>query len=95
MTNPQRGETAIQIAGHAHGLRLSLAALAEIEAGLSCDGLAALGRRLARLDAAALQIVLTALLRGGGAAAPERLSGEADARTAAEAVAACFRANLS
>jgi hypothetical protein len=33
MTNPQRGETAIQIAGRAHVLRLTLAALAEIEAG--------------------------------------------------------------
>ncbi len=95
MTNPQRGETAIQIAGRAHVLRLTLAALAEIEAGLACDGLEALSKRLSRLDAGALQIVLAALLRGGGADDPARLAGEADARSAARAVAACFKANLA
>jgi len=95
MINPQRGETAIQIAGRAHVLRLTLAALAEIETELACDGMEALAQRLSRLDAGALRIVLTALLRGGGAADPEALAGAADARTAAQAVAGCFTANLA
>lgn len=95
MTNPQRGETAIQIAGRAHQLRLTLGALAEIEAGLGCDGLEALSARLSRLDATALRVVLAALLRGAGAADGDGLAGDADARTAARAVAACFKANLS
>ncbi|MEQ8405701.1 MAG: GTA-gp10 family protein [Oceanicaulis sp.] len=95
MTNTQRGETAIQIAGRAHVLRLTLAALAEIEAGLECDGLEALSTRLSKLDAQALNIVLTALLRGGGAPDAEALAGEADASTAAQSVAACFKSNLA
>jgi hypothetical protein len=95
MTNPQRGDTAIHIAGRAHVLRLTLSALAEIESTLACDGLDALARRLAKLDAGALKIVLAALLRGGGAEDADRLAGAADARAAAQAVSACFKANLS
>jgi len=95
MTNPQRGETAIEIAGARARLVFTLAALAEIEAVLGVDGLEALGARMRRLSARELTGVLAALLRAGGAAEPERLAGEADPRAAAEGVAACFLANLA
>ncbi|XBQ16284.1 MAG: GTA-gp10 family protein [Oceanicaulis sp.] len=95
MINAQRGETAIEIGGEAHMLRLTLAALAEIETGLGCDGLEALGERLKRLDAAGLKLVLAALLRGGGADEADTLAGLAGPRAAAAAVADCFRTNLT
>lgn len=95
MINPQRGDVAIAIAGRTHRLSLTLGALAEIEAALDCDGLEALARRLEKLDAAALQTVLSALLRAAGAEDGAALAAAADARAAARAVADCFTANLS
>jgi len=95
MTNPQRGETVIEIVGARARLVFTLAALAEIEAVLGVDGLEALGARMRRLSARELTGVLAALLRAGGAAEPERLAGEADPRAAAQGVAACFLANLT
>jgi Phage tail tube protein, GTA-gp10 len=68
MANPHRSEAAIEINGERLVLRLSLQALAEIEARLAPEGLEALGRRLAGggLAMADLIILAGALVRGGG-----------------------------
>jgi len=95
MTNPQRGETAIEIDGQACVLRFTLEALAGIEAALGVDGFEALAGRMAAMSAGDLKTVLAALLRAGGSADADALAGRADPRAAARAVAACFAANLS
>lgn len=95
MTNPQRGEAMLAVGGAQARLVFTLAALAEIEALLGADGLEALGARMAKLTAGELMGVLAALLRAGGAEAPEALAAQADPRAAADAVAACFLANLT
>lgn len=95
MTNPQRGETRVEVAGRVYPLSLTLAALAEIETALGVDGFEALSKRLKRLNAPDLAALLTALLRAGGADAAEEIAGRADPRQAAEAVAACLKANLA
>lgn len=95
MTNPQRGEAVLVVEGARARLAFTLAALAEIEALLGADGLEALGARMAKLTAGELMGVLAALLRAGGAEAPEALAAQADPRAAADAVAACFLANLT
>lgn len=95
MTNPQRGEAVLAVGGVQARLVFTLAALAEIEALLGADGLEALGARMAKLTAGELMGVLAALLRAGGAEAPEALAAQADPRAAADAVAACFLANLT
>lgn len=94
MSNPQRGEAAVEIDGERHGLRFSLGALAEIEAGLGVDDSQALGARFSRLGAGDLHAVLAALLRAGGAANADQLAGKAEPRAAARAVASCLKANL-
>lgn len=95
MMNAERGETAIEIEGARRRLRLTLAALAEIEDATECADPADLPERLRRMHAGTLAVVLEALLRAGGAGAEAgRLAGEAEPAAAAQAVAACFRANL-
>jgi len=94
MTNPARGDISIEIDGQACTLRLTLAALTEIEAALRVEGFAALGEALKALDARRLTQVLTALLRAGGAKEAETLAQHAEPSRAARAVAACFKANL-
>lgn len=93
MTNGARGEVQVEIGGAPRRLCLTLGALAEIETALGADGLEALGARLSRLGAADLDVVLRALLRGGGEAA---LAGQAEAlsvnpKEAARGVAEAFR----
>ena len=95
MTNPQSGDATLGDGEAQHRLRLSLAALAEIEAALEVSELDALAARLGRLSASDLTAVLTALLRAGGADAPEAIAGAAEPRAAAAAVTACFTRNLS
>jgi hypothetical protein len=69
MTNRHRGEVSLVIGGERHVLRLTLQALAEIEAAFSAEDLQALGARLGggRLKAGDIVAVLGAMLRGGGA----------------------------
>ena len=81
------GETAVQ-------LRLSLAALMEIEDALGVSGLEALAARFRALTSADLSAVLTALLRAGGHEEAEALARSAAPAEAALAVLACFDANL-
>ena len=69
MVNSARGEAALGVGGEARVMRLTLGALAELEAGLECDGLAALAERFeaGRFRADDLIRLLGAGLRGGGA----------------------------
>jgi hypothetical protein len=80
------------LGGERRRLCLTLGALAEIETGLALDGLETLGERMRRLSARDLMVVLAALLRGGGEDDAEAAARSADAREAAEAVAAAFTA---
>jgi len=68
MANPQAGEVEIVIDGRAHVAKLTLGALAELEAGLGADNLPALvarfeGGQVSSRDVLAL---IVAGLRGGG-----------------------------
>lgn len=94
MSNPARGDVSIAIGGAPFTLRLTLTALAEIEAALDVEGFAALGDALKALNAQSLTWVLQALLRAGGAEDAEALACQAEPASAARAVAACFKANL-
>ncbi|WP_340109108.1 gene transfer agent family protein [Pikeienuella sp. HZG-20] len=69
MVNPQRGEIAITIDGEERVLRLTLGALAALEARLDVGGLAALAERFEAggFRAADLIALLAAGLQGGGA----------------------------
>ena len=68
MSNLQRAEASVELAGARYVLRLTLQALAEIEAAFAVKGLDALGARLSDggLGAQDLLALLGALIRGGG-----------------------------
>jgi len=68
MSNPHRGEVSLDLGGRRYVLRLTLQALAEIEAAFAVRGLDALGARLGdgKLGAVDLLRLLGALVRGGG-----------------------------
>lgn len=68
MTNPHRSEVAVDLGGERLVLRLTLQALAEIEAAIAPDGLAALAERFASGQFVLREIVamLGAMARGGG-----------------------------
>ncbi len=68
MPNPHRGEVVARFGGRAYTLRLTLQALAEIEAAFGVEDLAALGAHLGRgrLSSRELAAILGAALRGGG-----------------------------
>lgn len=68
MANPWQGEVALRLDGERHVMRLTLAALAELEAALDSDSLVAL---VERFEAGAFSTrdvlaVIVAGLRGGG-----------------------------
>lgn len=92
--NPARGEAEIQIDGQSYRLRLTLGALAELEALFQAGDLQALGTRLGKLTLRDLCAVLAVLLRAGGAEEGEALARAAAPDAAARAIAACFKANL-
>ncbi|MEO0359563.1 MAG: gene transfer agent family protein [Pseudomonadota bacterium] len=68
MVNPQRGEVAVSVGGAAKTMRLTLGALAALEARLEAGGLVALAERFesGRFGADDLIALLTAGLRGAG-----------------------------
>jgi len=92
--NGARGEVVATLAGTRRRLCLTLGALAEIETRLGCDGLAGLAERMRALSARDLEVVLAALLRGGGEQdlANTLVNARVDPREAAEAVAKAFAA---
>ncbi|SDE67761.1 Phage tail tube protein, GTA-gp10 [Paracoccus isoporae] len=68
MANPMRGEVEVTLDGVAHPARLTLGALAELEAELQAASLIALAERFeaGRFSAADVLAVLVAGLRGAG-----------------------------
>jgi hypothetical protein len=73
MTNRHRGEVSLNLGAERYALRLSLQALAEIEAALGAADLQGLGERFAggRIAARDLVALLGAAIRGGGANLPD------------------------
>jgi hypothetical protein len=68
MANPWAGEAALTIDGQRHVLKLTLGALAELEATLGADSLVALAERFEQGSFSSRDIlaVIVAGLRGGG-----------------------------
>lgn len=73
MVNPQRGEVAIRIDGEVRVMRLTLGALAELEARLEATSLLGLAEKFedGRVSASELIALLAAGVRGGGATVTE------------------------
>lgn len=104
MINPQRGEIAVRVAGEARAMRLTLGALAALEARLDAGGLVALAERFESggFRADDLVALLAAGLNGAGAAVSEadvaEMAFDGGAIGAAEAasqlLAASFRGAL-
>jgi len=92
--NRARGEVLLEVGGRPLRLCVTLGALAELEAAFDVASFAELGERLAQLTASDLITVLAALSAGGGEAmgAAELAAARIDAKAAADAVAAAFRA---
>ena len=100
MANPHRGEVALVIDGERRVMRLTLGALAELEAALGADSLVALAERFeaGRVSGRDVLAVLVAGLRGAGweGAAADLRTAEiaggpvAAARAAAELLARAF-----
>ncbi len=68
MANPWEGEVAVRIDGERHIMRLTLGALAELEAGLGADSLLALVQRFedGSFSTRDVLALIVAGLRGGG-----------------------------
>jgi len=68
MANPMRGEVIVELDGQPHVARLTLGALAQLEAQLDVDGLTGLVARLdqGRISSQDILAVLVAGLRGAG-----------------------------
>lgn len=92
--NRVRGEVLLDIDGRPRRLCVTLGALAELEAAFDVGAIAELGERLAQLTASDLITVLAALTAGGGEtlSTAELAAAHIDARCAAVAVAAAFKA---
>jgi Phage tail tube protein, GTA-gp10 len=100
MGNPYRGEAVLQLGETSITLRLTLGALAELEAAFGVEGLAALGQRLSGGTLAAKDLIrlLGPLARAGGtrlgdAELAARVNA-ADLPHVVEALAACFAAAM-
>lgn len=101
MANPMAGEVAITLNGETHVAKLTLGALAELEAEMQADSLLGLVERFeaGRFTSRDVLAVLVAGLRGGGwrGTAEDLISVEigggpvAAARAAAELLARAFR----
>lgn len=98
--NPHRGEVAVVLDGRRHVARLTLGALAALEADLACDSLIGMIERFesGRFSSRDVIAVLVAGLRGGGwrGEAPDLMTAEVEggpvgaARIAAELIARAF-----
>ena len=100
MANPWAGEVALVMDGQRHILKLTLGALAELEAALQADSLLALVERFegGRFSSRDVLLLLAAGLRGGGWQGQAADLAQADiaggpmgaARVAAEVLARAF-----
>lgn len=93
MINPQRGDVAVRVGGAERRMRLTLGALAALEARLDATGLAGLAERFegGAVSGADLIALLTAGLNGAGEDVSERevavMDFDGGAMAAAEAAA--------
>ena len=80
MANPQRGEVELRIDGKARVMRLSLGALAELEARMEATSLLGLAEKFETggVSASELIALLAAGIRGAGGAISEEELGAAD-----------------
>lgn len=100
MANPYEGEVAVRIDGERHVMRLTLGALAELEAGMEADSLVGLVERFesGAFSTRDVLALIVAGLRGGGwrGGAAELLSAEIEggpveaARLAGQLLARAF-----
>ncbi|MEO0390411.1 MAG: gene transfer agent family protein [Pseudomonadota bacterium] len=100
MVNPWQGDVAITLNGEAHVMRLTLGALAALEAELEAPSLVALVQRFesTQFSSRDVLLLLQAGLRGGGTPISAEALGEAEiaggpmaaARAAAELLARAF-----
>jgi hypothetical protein len=74
MANRHRGDVTLKVGGETFVLRLTLQALAEIEAALGAGDLQGLGERFAsgRIAARDFVALIGAAVRGGGSTLPDR-----------------------
>lgn len=78
MANETRGDTILTVGGEPKVLRVTLGALAEMEAAFGANDLTSLAARLANPAAGDLLIILRALLKGGGCDVTENALARAD-----------------
>jgi hypothetical protein len=92
MTNPLRGETSFLAAGEKFVMRLTLGALAEIEAAFNVASLSDLAARLKSFATSDIATVAAALLRAGGhdVTANDVLKLPVDLATIVQAIADVF-----
>jgi hypothetical protein len=92
MTNPLRGETSFLAAGEKFVMRLTLGALAEIEAAFNVASLSDLATRLKSFATGDIATVAAALLRAGGhdVTANDVLKLPVDLATIVQAIADVF-----
>ena len=90
MTNPNRGEGVLILAGQRYRLKLTLGAMAEIEHGLGLDHIDQLPQALARPKLNTLLIVVQALMRAGDAKAPDVRDLPVDIGAMAQALTGVF-----
>ena len=94
--NPVRSEAVLEVDGAPVTLRLTLAALAEIEEALEADSLPDLALRLSKPTAGQLLLVLRAMARAGGMRDVTRLGeGSVCLRDVMAAVTLLFRELLT
>ena len=94
--NPHRSEAVLIVDGAPVTLRLTLAALAEIEAQLGATSLVDLAERLARPSASQLLAIVSAMARAAGGQGADRMAhGDLCLREAMAAVTLLFREVLT
>ncbi|WP_375285284.1 GTA-gp10 family protein [Marinicauda pacifica] len=93
MTGSKRAAPVLLADGGRYPLRLTLGALAEIETALALDGLKALPARLTEPGAGDLIVILTALMRAGGASEPDPAAMTLDPGETARLIADAFEAS--
>lgn len=93
MAGSKRAAPVLVAGGERYPLRLTLGALAEIETALQLDGLKALPSRLADPAAGDLIVILTALMRAGGASGPDPSGMMLDPGETARLIADAFEAS--
>lgn len=94
LSNPQKGETSLEVNGKARRLCLTLGALAKMEQAFEVQSMAQLAGRLEQLSARDLLILVEAMMideEGVGDISTDLCSAALDPREAAQAIQQCFK----